>query len=728
MILIVTMSYPRAEEISRNAEHHLEQYIKSLRALHEIHIIPGSPKRPASNEWPASPATFLRSNTFSLSPEQRTRRPTNESPRSRPFLLQDSESDGSFLPLTPPSCPPLKTTETHPSLVLNPLPQESFSEEDLLKHIKSIPETNTDTITALGDLIQKRNDFDLSNLLTSFEHGKDSYYKNATYQFYEVNSSGLVKQKHPIHAPGTSSEDPDNHDTSVWSVLREVNTDGTAVGRISILQEPSPLILSAIHKTLSAHFDTDELFSHLVSTTHNKGKTKSYMLHRCIESSPIRQRSFFFVFKYYTIIADSSDDHHYLPAPWQPFDPRPSDRKSPDHIDITECSSVLALSLGGVPKSTVEVIVKKKKRTGVLYDTFGSWHLLNIQYCADDHHSSRTEFEKQKVFRNGPHAFLDALCVEYRDAVKRYMGLNEMITKLITPPNQFMFDVRLRDKLLFEDSHFTYSRRYFWAYNTLGVINEGIRSMSTAYLNTFTKDFWAGKHPTLFPISDPDCDSEYLGILNSLKQELDSIIAELKLMYDKNEATRTEIRSLREQLFSGSSVKESRRAIEQGDNIKILTSVSMIFLPLTFVVSIFSITTIDIKISDPRFAITVISVCIPFFLLILLLQTRASMVLARKIGRGFINFFGGAWWTSNSHGIGERRGNYHYYNTSHSHHHHHGLGIISDGQSQIGERRNWFKISGIKWNKWLKRHRQKGKDQVSKMEEGEAGGGHEHVS
>lgn len=140
-----------------------------------------------------------------------------------------------------------------------------------------------------------------------------------------------------------------------------------------------------------------------------------------------------------------------------------------------------------------------------------------------------------------------------------------------------MFDVRLRDKLLFEDSHFTYSRRYFWAYNTLGVINEGIKSMRAAYLTTFGhKDFWSGRHPTLWPHPAPDslAGREYAARMDVLRQELESAVAELQVMHDKNEGTRTEIRSLREQLFSGSSVKESRRAIEQGDNIKILTSVS----------------------------------------------------------------------------------------------------------------------------------------------------------
>jgi len=151
--------------------------------------------------------------------------------------------------------------------------------------------------------------------------------------------------------------------------------------------------------------------------------------------------------------------------------------------------------------------------------------------------------------------------------------------------NQFMFDVKLRDKLLFEDKYFTYSRRYFWAYNTLGVVNDGIKSMISAYTDTFNADFWAGRHATLWPHPEPGSQEgrNYLLKMEGLRHELERAVRELRLVVARNEAVRQEIMSLREQLFSGSSVKESRRAIEQGDNIKILTSVSMIFLPLTFV-------------------------------------------------------------------------------------------------------------------------------------------------
>ncbi len=197
-----------------------------------------------------------------------------------------------------------------------------------------------------------------------------------------------------------------------------------------------------------------------------------------------------------------------------------------------------------------------------------------------------------------------------------------------------MFDVKLRDKLLFEDKDFTFSRRYFWSYNTLGVINDSIKSMRQAYSDTFSPEFWAGRHTTLWPHPEPDSPAghAYAARREGLRHELERAVHDLQAVQVKNEQTRTEIRSLREQLFSGSSVMESRRAIEQGSNIKVLTGVSMIFLPLTFVTSVFGITQFDISADNWRFPVTMVSVCVPFFLLILVLQTRAGMDLAKKLG------------------------------------------------------------------------------------------------
>lgn len=148
-----------------------------------------------------------------------------------------------------------------------------------------------------------------------------------------------------------------------------------------------------------------------------------------------------------------------------------------------------------------------------------------------------------------------------------------------------MFDHRLRDKLLFEDKHFTYIRRYFWAYNTLAVINNGLKAMMASYIDTFTDDFWDGIHATLWPHSAPDTPQaeSYRERMSFLRRDLDKAVRDLGDVQKRNERTRKEIENLRDQLFSGSSIKESRRAVEQGDNIRILTMISMIFLPLTFV-------------------------------------------------------------------------------------------------------------------------------------------------
>lgn len=210
---------------------------------------------------------------------------------------------------------------------------------------------------------------------------------------------------------------------------------------------------------MAPHFDMPELLNHLLSETPNRGRTNAIM-HRAFEKtssispyppSPfilptrdakpnippplsstanVRQRSFFFVFKYYTSVADGLE-----PAPWQRFDKRPSDKRLGDHIDIAECSSVLALSLGGEPTKPLRMRPRRERtREGFLFDTFGPWHLLSIQSFPDDQHTVRGEDFQQKSFYNGPYAFLDLLISEYRDAGRRNQILHDKITKLITPP------------------------------------------------------------------------------------------------------------------------------------------------------------------------------------------------------------------------------------------------------------------------------------------------------
>lgn len=109
--------------------------------------------------------------------------------------------------------------------------------------------------------------------------------------------------------------------------------------------------------------------------------------------------------------------------------------------------------------------------------------------------------------------------------------------------------------------------------------------MITAYQDAFTEDFWSGSDPYLWPHPSPHSEEghSYRAKMALLRRELEKVVNDLDDVRKMNERTRKEIENLREQLFSGSSIKESRRAIDSGDNIRTLTMISMIFLPLTFV-------------------------------------------------------------------------------------------------------------------------------------------------
>lgn len=71
---------------------------------------------------------------------------------------------------------------------------------------------------------------------------------------------------------------------------------------------------------------------------------------------------------------------------------------------------------------------------------------------------------------------------------------------------------------------------------------------------------------------------------------------------DENKSLGKDISSLREELFTGTSIEESRKSVQatettvqQGHNIKLLTLVSIFFLPLTFVTSVFGMTNMPQK-------------------------------------------------------------------------------------------------------------------------------------
>ncbi|KAI7223907.1 hypothetical protein KC333_g217 [Hortaea werneckii] len=217
---------------------------------------------------------------------------------------------------------------------------------------------------------------------------------------------------------------------------------------------------------------------------------------------------------------------------------------------------------------------------------------------------------------NGPEAFLVTLLGEYKDAQKRFEHMSS------SPCHAGISGV---------------------PYQTLGLMNESIISMIDAYERTFTDEVWAGRHRTLWPLLDQNSPrNRYYKEkrMAPLRAKFDAEMDNLRKLIAKNDLRREKITGLKEDLFTGTSIQESRKSVEnteitiqQGHNIKLLTLVSIFFLPLTFVTSVFGMSNMPTAQHYNTFGIVTAVVCVPFFVLIGSLNTTRGMHFWRQKSR-----------------------------------------------------------------------------------------------
>ena len=297
--------------------------------------------------------------------------------------------------------------------VQNGLPAESFTEEDLRHYLKNYDWEPSGQLV-LGDLIEDK------RLLPAglFQDETEVDKTNAAHTtIYDVGPDGAAR----AYTQADSKDVPE----ALWRSLSNVNTDSPrrpAVGRIAILREPSSLLLGAAHLTMNKHFDMDEIFRLLTDETPAKAYMKG-----CLKPEPRQQRSFVFSFKYHCIVGKERE-----PMPWQKSD---NDLRSTiDHIPISTCSSVVALSFTGNPITTLRKRSRRAKTiVGHVFDPFSPWRVLSIQ-CYPDWKSTVDVHDQNRQYVNGPEAFIVTLLAEYRDAQKRFMEINKRIVLLVTPP------------------------------------------------------------------------------------------------------------------------------------------------------------------------------------------------------------------------------------------------------------------------------------------------------
>ncbi|KAI9739345.1 MAG: hypothetical protein M1834_007558 [Cirrosporium novae-zelandiae] len=266
------------------------------------------------------------------------------------------------------------------------------------------------------------------------------------------------------------------------------------------------------------------------------------IMNRAFEKDERRQRSFLFNFEYFTLIGDDCK-----PMKWQQSDDQLRG-SSKTHLPITRCSSVTALSLSGPPISSVKSRERKSKGAiGHVFDPFAPWRLLSVQ-CYPDWKSSLDSHDSTKHYVNGPEAFMVTLRAEFRDAQKRMLEIYRRINTLVSMPAEYLFKEASRDKLLFEDANFTYSRRYFWAYQTLGVLNDNIQAICSSYKNTFTDDVWNGRNKIIWPgtADQSSRHAHWRKKMNGLRKDMEYEIDRLEEIIDLNIQKQKDIDRLRE--------------------------------------------------------------------------------------------------------------------------------------------------------------------------------------
>jgi hypothetical protein len=369
------------------------------------------------------------------------------------------------------------------------------------------------------------------------------------YQIFDVGSDGS-----PLSVEFPNIEKQFGRPMALWHAIKEINPSTKqrhAVGRITILREPSPILFGAIHYTMNKTFNVDELLQHLVESDGSCAK-----LRRAFEDDERRRRSVVFNFEYFTLIGKDCE-----PMSWQ-MAAGQEDRK-PGHIQISRCSSVVALHLSGQKIKEVKNPSRRARREkGAVYDPFSPWQVLNLQCCPD--YKSRMDIhDSSKHYVNGIEAFMTTVLGEYRDAKRRFDDITDVISKRVRPPLEFMFNSAIRDRLLFEDADYSMARRYFWAHQTLGIMNESIKAIVDAYEDEFTDDVWEGKHKTVWPLLDEHSSRNvyYKRRMAGLKQEFKIVVQQLKDLMAENNGRRQEINGLKEDLFTGTSIRESRNSV-----------------------------------------------------------------------------------------------------------------------------------------------------------------------
>ncbi|KAH8648163.1 hypothetical protein BGZ60DRAFT_463983, partial [Tricladium varicosporioides] len=161
--------------------------------------------------------------------------------------------------------------------------------------------------------------------------------------------------------------------------------------------------------------------------------------------------------------------------------------------------------------------------------------------------------------------------------VSRWEQIAEFFDQILSE-RKGLFNPEYHDSLLTDDGIFSRSKKYFWA---IGFLEEVVNSISDNILQL-------KRFVELVRVNAPTGENQRRDFQFSIKKH-HRTLQKLQLLKTRFLHKKAEAMALRDGLFSASAVIESRASTHLGENIKLLTFVSIFFLPLTFCTSFWSI-------------------------------------------------------------------------------------------------------------------------------------------
>ncbi|KAF2807142.1 uncharacterized protein BDZ99DRAFT_573034 [Mytilinidion resinicola] len=262
------------------------------------------------------------------------------------------------------------------------------------------------------------------------------------------------------------------------------------------------------------------------------------------------------------------------------------------------------------------------------YAPFRPWSILVVPAVPDLRLWREHRLETDVRLANASEAWIWIIAAEHKYVFDHMMSLFQKISDKVSPPRDFMFNLDYIEKLLFDDEKYTKSKLYFWAYQSLEMIQSTLKEIIERWeiycSHTDLFDFRKEAQPS------SEKATHYAARIEQVSNRMDDLIKKFRGLIKDCKSKQKEIAALRDGLFNGSAVLESRNssksadqslkqsqiAIAQGENIKILTLVSIFFLPLAFVTSVFGMTNLPSSVSMKSFGIALVFICIPSYTLI----------------------------------------------------------------------------------------------------------------